>query len=129
MRYSRDPPVLKKHGESIRYGMGKVRYGSNKTLRKELGNARSPKEKEQENATDSKTHYGSSKMLRVAFLVRKGPLGRGKKTQMNINKFAGLSWDWVGAKYLFMRCFWSFLNPHGHDYKLKSGILCPLLLS
>ena len=32
---------------------------------------------------------------------------RGKKKHININKFAGLSRDWVGAKNVFM-CFFLF---------------------
>ena len=34
---------------------------------------------------------------------------QGKKKHVNINKFAGLSRDWVGAKNLFMCFFGSFL--------------------
>ena len=40
---------------------------------------------------------------------------QGKKKHININKFAGLSWDWVGAENLFMCFFGSFLmgeNKH-----------------
>ena len=33
---------------------------------------------------------------------------QGKKKHININKFAGLSRDWVGAKILFMCVFGSF---------------------
>ena len=36
-------------------------------------------------------------------------LYQGKKKHININKFAGLSRDWVGAKNLFMCFFGSFL--------------------
>ena len=37
------------------------------------------------------------------------PLNQGKKKHININKFAGLPQDWVGAKNLFMCFFGSFL--------------------
>ena len=36
---------------------------------------------------------------------------QGKKKHININKFAGLSRDWVGAKKLFM-CFFRVI-PYG----------------
>ena len=39
------------------------------------------------------------------------PLSQGKKKHININKFAGLSRDWVGAKNLFM-CFFRVI-PYG----------------
>ena len=29
---------------------------------------------------------------------------RGKKKHMNINKLAGLSWDWAGGRILFICC-------------------------
>ena len=38
-----------------------------------------------------------------------GPPNRERKKHTNINKFAGLSWDWVGAKILFVCFFGSFL--------------------
>ena len=37
---------------------------------------------------------------------------QGKKKHININKFAGLSGDWVGAKKLFM-CFFFRVIPYG----------------
>ena len=38
---------------------------------------------------------------------------QGKKKHININKFAGLSRDWVGAKNLFM-CFFRVI-PYGGE--------------
>ena len=40
---------------------------------------------------------------------QKPSLFSGKEKHININKFAGLSRDWVGAKKLFMCFFGSFL--------------------
>ena len=52
-----------------------------------------------------------------------GPLGvfknQGKKKHININKFAGLSWDWVGAKILFM-CFFRAI-PYGGEKTHKQN--------
>ena len=45
--------------------------------------------------------------------VCKGPEIQGKKKHININKFAGLSRDWVGAKNLFM-CFFRAI-PYGGE--------------
>ena len=41
--------------------------------------------------------------------LAKTPVFQGKEKHININKFAGLSRDWVGAKKLFMCFFGSFL--------------------
>ena len=39
---------------------------------------------------------------------------QGKKKHININKFAGLSRDWVGAKNLFS-CFFFRVSPYGGE--------------
>ena len=59
---------------------------------------------------------------------------QGKKKHININKFAGLSRDWVGAKKLFMCFFGSFLMgekkhinkipPKSRDNPVKILFMC-----
>ena len=44
---------------------------------------------------------------------------QGKKKHININKFAGLSRDWVGAKNLFM-CFFRVI-PYGGEKTHKQN--------
>ena len=44
---------------------------------------------------------------------------QGKKKDININKFAGLSRDWVGAKNSFM-CFFRAI-PHGGEKTHKQN--------
>ena len=46
-------------------------------------------------------------------------LNQGKKKHININKFAGLSRDWVGAKILFM-CFFRVI-PYGGEKHIKQN--------
>ena len=41
------------------------------------------------------------------------PQNQGKKKHININKFAGLSWVWVGGKILLMCFFW--VIPYGGE--------------
>ena len=48
------------------------------------------------------------------FLILARCTDQGKKKHININKFAGLSRDWVGAKNLFM-CFLFWVNPYGGE--------------
>ena len=44
---------------------------------------------------------------------------QGKKKHINIHKFAGFSWDWVGAKILFI-CFSRVIPYGGKAHKQKS---------
>ena len=47
-------------------------------------------------------------------------LNQGKKKHININNFAGLSRDWVGAKNLFM-CFFFRAIPYGGEKTHKQN--------
>ena len=63
----KDPAVLKNTTES-EIGAGReIRYGGSKTVRRVLGNSRLPKEKGQENGTDStalrRSDYSASKYI------------------------------------------------------------------
>ena len=62
---------------------------------------------------------------------------QGKKKHININKFAGLSRDWVGAKFLFM-CFLDYSlwgrkthkqspNPKSRDSPVQILFTCFVL--